>query len=429
MSEYTQRYQGNSHQQLYDAVMAGKPEQIDGVASQWAALKGILDGLGRELSGDLEKLGNTWTGSAGREFQRRLTLIVDHAEALGEGMAGVKQALTMMAGQLRTAHKQAESPDETDDNDKAVSGALKGAAFGLPGAVVGGIMGHQQDKEEQEKAHQRMVNVVAELAAGYDLSAYDRVVNPPPPHPDTPKTTSDDRPTPRSVPTTTTPTAAPTTSHSTAHTGGATIATPDRVAPPPVAGDGSVPGQGGAGTGGTPAVATGPGGGGGEGDVTTSLAGADPLVGGALLAGGAAGLAGLSGPTTAPASAGPGLLFAGQGGAPAGGVLRTTALAGSGSTPTTSVRPTGGAAAADNRAASGIGRSMDGRRSEAGGRSAAAGRQGAAGGSGANRPGVLGGHGRSDSDESDERMTWLTEDEMVWGDGGEAPPSVLGTAD
>ncbi|RLP88338.1 WXG100 family type VII secretion target, partial [Micromonospora sp. CV4] len=300
MSEYTQRYQGSSHQQLYDAVMAGKPEQIDGVAAQWASLKGILDGLGRELSGDLEKLGNTWTGSAGREFQRRLTLIVAHSEALGEGMAGVKQALTMMAGQLRTAHKQAESPDETDDNDKAVSGALKGAAFGLPGAVVGGIMGHQQDKQEQEKAHQRMVNVVAELAAGYDLSAYDRVVNPPPPDPDTPKTTNDDTPTPRSVPATTTPSAAPNATHSTAHTGGATIATPDGVAPPPVTGDGSGTGPDGtgpdgAGTGGTPAVATGPGSVGGG--FTTSLAGADPVVGGALLAGGAAGLAGLSGPT------------------------------------------------------------------------------------------------------------------------------------
>ncbi|MFF0366845.1 WXG100 family type VII secretion target [Micromonospora sp. NPDC005087] len=431
MSEYTQRYQGSSHQQLYDAVMAGKPEQIDGVAAQWASLKGILDGLGRELSGDLEKLGNTWTGSAGREFQRRLTLIVDHAESLGAGMADVKQALTMMASQLRTAHKQAESPDETDDNDKAVSGALKGAAFGLPGAIVGGIMGHQQDKEEQEKAHQRMVNVVAELAAGYDLSAYDRVVNPPPPHPDTPKTTSDDATTPRSVPATTTPTAAPTASRSTAHTGGATIATPDGVAPPPVAGDGSGPGQDGAGTGGTPAVATGPGS--GAGGFTTSLAGADPVVGGALLAGGAAGLANLSGPTTVAASAGgtgPGLLFGAQGGAPAGGVLRTSALAGSGSTPSTPVRATtGGAAAAENRAASGVGRSMDGRRAESTGRSAVAGRQGAAGGRGANRPGVLGGHGRPESEESDERMTWLTEDEMVWRDGGDAPPSVLGTAD
>ena len=135
MSEYTQRYQGNSHQQLYDGLMAGKPEQIEGVATQWAELKGILDGLGRELSGDLDKLANTWTGSAGREFHRRLSLIVAHTDALGEGMAGIKQGLTMMADHLRAAHKKAESPEETDDNDKAIGGAIKGGAvFGLTGA-------------------------------------------------------------------------------------------------------------------------------------------------------------------------------------------------------------------------------------------------------------------------------------------------------
>ncbi|MEU8166002.1 WXG100 family type VII secretion target [Micromonospora sp. NPDC049004] len=427
MSEYTQRYQDKSHRELYDAVMAGKPEQIDGIAAQWAALKGILDGLGRELSGDLEKLGHTWTGSAGREFQRRLTLIVDHSDALGEGMAGIKQGLTMMAGQLRTAHKQAESPEETDDNDKAVSGALKGAAFGLPGAVVGGIMGHQQDKEEQEKAHQRMVNVVAELAAGYDLSAYDRVVDPPHPHPETPRTTNQDRPTPRSGPATTTPSAAPTATGLTAHTGGATVTTPDGVAPPPAGGGGSVPGH----DGGTSVVVIGPEGSGSDPGGTTSLAGADPLLGGALLTGGAAGLAGLSGPATtvaASASGGPSLLFGAPGGAPAGGVLRTSALAGSSSTPTTAARPTGGAAAAENRSASGVGRSIDGRRGETG-RAAAGGRQGLTGnGRGGNRPGVLGGHGRPEDDESDERLTWLTEDEMVWQDGGDAAPPVLGTA-
>ncbi|MFC5927223.1 WXG100 family type VII secretion target [Micromonospora vulcania] len=439
MSEYTQRYQGQSHQQLYDAVMAGKPEQIDGVAAQWSTLKGTLDGLGRELSGDLDKLGNTWTGSAGREFQRRMTLIVDHAAALGDGMNGIKQGLTMMAGELRTAHKQAESPDETDDNDKAISGALKGAALGVPGLIAGGLLGHQQDKAEQEKAHQRMVNVVANLAAGYDLSAYDRVINPPPPHPDTPSTTRDDPTTPRSVPTTATPRAAPNATHSTAHTGDATIRTPDGVTPLEIVGGGPGTGPDGAGNGGTPAVVV-DSGSGSETAPGTSLASADPVLGGALLAGGAAGLAGLTGPTTVPASAGtgPGLLFGAPGGAPAGGVLRATSLASStGSTPTTSARPAA-APAAESRAASGVGRSMDGRRGEANGRAATAGRAGAGNATrpgagnatrpGANRPGVLGGHGRPEDDESDERMTWLTEDEMVWRDGGDAAPPVLGTA-
>ncbi|MGI5525190.1 WXG100 family type VII secretion target [Micromonospora sp. CA-259024] len=429
MSEYTQRYQGRSHKELYDGVMAGKPEQVEGVAAQWAELKGILDGLGRELSGDLEKLGNTWTGSAGLEFHRRLSLIVAHADALGEGMAGIKQGLTMMADHLRTAHKQAESPEETDDNDQLISGAIKGAAtFGLTGAVVGGLMGHQQDKEEQEKAHQRMVTVVAELASGYELSAYDRVVDPPLPDPDTPDSVSKDSTTPQSVSAIAKVSAGPTTTDGTTRSGDATIATPDRVGPPPVTGDNLIPGHGPA-TGGTPAVAIGPVGADASGATGTSLAGADPLIGGALLTGGTAGLAGLAGPTTATAGGGtgPGLLYGTQGGAPAGGVLRTAALAGSSSTPTPSARPTGGAAPADSRSASGIGRSVDGQRGGSGGNARSGSGRGAGGGTG--RPGVLGGQGRPQDDDSDERLTWLTEDEMVWRDGGDAAPPVLRTGD
>ncbi|WP_433128791.1 WXG100 family type VII secretion target [Micromonospora sp. CA-240977] len=423
MSEYTERYQGSSHQQLYDGVMAGKPEQIEGVATQWAELKGVLDGLGRELSGDLEKLGNTWTGSAGREFHRRLSLIVAHSDALGEGMAGIKQGLTMMADHLRTAHKEAESPEETDDNDKAISGTIKGAAtFGLPGAMVMGFVGHQQDKQEQEKAHQRMVNLVAELASSYEISAYDRVVDPPLPDPDTPNRINTDPTTPQSVSAVAKASAGPGSTNVNAHTGDATVSKLERAAPPPVVGDGSVSDRGGSGTGGTPAVAAGPLGSGGDSDQRgTVLAGADPLVGGALLTGGAAGLAGLAGsaPVTAAASAGPGLLYAAPGGSPAGGVLRTAALAGSGSTPTPSARPAGGGTPAEGRSASGIGRGVDGQRG--GGRAAAGGA-----GSGRNGAGLLGGRGRPEDDDSDERLTWLTEDEMVWHDGGHAAPPVLG---
>ncbi|MFI6261792.1 WXG100 family type VII secretion target [Micromonospora sp. NPDC051006] len=425
MSEYTQRYQGVSHQELYNGLMAGKPEQIDGVAAQWSSLKGILDGLGRDLSGDLAKLANTWTGSAGNEFQRRLTLIVDHTGALGEGMADVQQALTMMAGQLRTAHKQAESPEETDDHDQAVNGALKGAVFGVPGALVGGLIGHQQDKEEQEKAHQRMVNVVAELAAGYEFSAYGRIVTPPPPDPDTPGTVDSTGSTPRTGPQVSTPTAAPDSKGLNPKTGDATVATPDRLVGGPDTSHGTDP------TGPTGTDTTGLTGPGTTApQVGTSLAGASELPGGTLVTGAGVGAPG-GGAGTMTAGAGSGL-FGPSGGAPAGGVVGTGALASSAtSSSTTSIRPTGGTAAAEGRSASGVGRSMDGRRGDGGAREAATARQGVGRGrgAGANRPGVLGGHGQHDEDESDERLTWLTEDEMVWQDGRDAPPSVLGTTD
>ncbi|MEH0970361.1 WXG100 family type VII secretion target [Micromonospora sp. CPCC 205546] len=425
MSEYTQRYQSVSHQQLYDGVMAGQPGQIDGVAAQWTALKGMLDGLSRELSGDLDKLANTWTGSASQEFQRRLTLVTDYADKLGEGMADVSRGLTLMAGELRTARAQAESPAETDDHDQAVSGAAKGAVFGVPGMLVGGLLGHQQDKAEQEKAHQRMVNVVAELAAGYDLSAYGRIVPPPPPHPDTPGVNSGGpSTTPRSGPGATTPTAAPTASGLAGQPGGATVAAP--------AGPSSGPGGGGSGTivpGAVGGVHPGDGGAGGTvtgtpGGVTagTSLAGATPLTG----APATTGPVGLGGTSTASAG-GSGLQFGGQGG-PAG-VLGTGALAASGNAPTSMVRSAGGSPVADNRSATGMGRRFDNgaRQGTNGDRAASAtGRPGGAR-AGANRPGVLGGTQAAHDDDTDGRLTWLTEDDMVWGDGTVAAPPVLGT--
>ncbi|MET8093236.1 hypothetical protein ABZU52_24235, partial [Micromonospora sp. NPDC005220] len=85
-------------------------------------------------------------------------------------------------------------------------------------------------------------------------------------------------------------------------------------------------------------------------------------------------------------------------------------------------------APAENRAASGVGRSIDGQRGGSGGRAAVAGGN-ARPGSGAGRPGVLGGQGRAQDDDSDERMTWLTEDEMVWQGNEKAAPPVLGTGD
>ncbi|MFG3697739.1 WXG100 family type VII secretion target [Micromonospora sp. NPDC047620] len=423
MSEYTQRYQHVSHQQLYDGVMAGQPGQIDGIAAQWTSLKGILDGLVKDLDGDLDKLANTWTGSASQEFQRRLALVSDYADKLGEGMADVSRGLTLMAADLRTAREQAESPDETDDHDKALSGAAKGAVFGVPGVLVGGLLGHQQDKAEQEKAHQRMVKVVAELAAGYDLSAYGRIVPPPPPDPDIPGTTRNNSVTvPRLGPDSTTPTAAPTSSGLAGQPGGATIAAPDRPSSGPETGSGKdAPDSGGSGQPGTGTTGGVPGGVG----AGTSLAGA------ALLTGATAGTTGLTGPGgTGTASANPGLNFGPQGGTPAGGLVGTGALAGSGTAPSTTARPVGGTPVAENRAATGMGRRFDAARqgtAGAGNQAATgAGRPGA--GRAANRPGILGARqGQHDEDTADGRLTWLTEDDMVWRDGADAAPPVLGT--
>ncbi|MEU3452348.1 WXG100 family type VII secretion target [Micromonospora sp. NPDC006766] len=422
VSEYTRRYEHVSHRELYQGVTAGDPTQIDGLAAQWSSLKDTLESLGRDLADDLDALAKTWTGDAARKFHQRVSLAVEYSGNLAHGVAGLRQALDMMATELRTAQSKAESPEETDDNDKLVSGATKGFLIGgVAGAVIGGIVGHEQDKAEQDKAHQRMVRVVADLAEGYDLSAYGRVVVPEPPDDDLPGHTDPSSPILRHGPTVDTPSSGPTSNtfvQPLGHT--ATTSVVQHTAPNGGTVDGGAPGSPGTGNPGAIGTIGSPGtiGVGGLVDPAgTSLAGAGPVtVGGPATTG----LAGTGGGATSTAPTGGGGLY----GAP--GVVGTGSLAGAG---TAAGGPAGRAAGLENRSAAGTGRLAAGRGAvvESEGRSNNGGRGTTGRSAMAGRNGVLGGRREHGEDESEERLTWLTEDEMVWGDGRSAPPPVLGT--
>ncbi|MFD2763615.1 WXG100 family type VII secretion target [Micromonospora eburnea] len=421
MSEYTSRYAHVSHKELYQGVTAGDPKQIDGLGAQWSSLKDTLEGLSRDLTGDLDALAKTWTGDAAREFHQRLNLVVDYSGNLAHGMAGIRQALDMMATELRTAQSKAESPEETDDNDKLISGAGKGFLVGgLTGAVIGGIVGHEQDKAEQEKAHQRMVQVVANLAEGYDFSAYGRVVIPEPPDRRLPGHSDPSDPTLRNGPSVATPSSGP-TSGTPGLIPGATATTSGVHHTAPGSGTVVGAGPGGPGTGspgmGNPGTGN-PGTIGSVGVVEpagTSLAGAAPVTTGPAVTG----LTSIGG-TTATVS---------PGGGPYGplGVVGGTGSLASAGVPTAG-RP-GAMSGLENRAAAGTGRLAAGRGIvvETDGGKSNGGRGTNARPAMAGRNGVLGGRGQHAEDESEERLTWLTEDEMVWGDGRSAPPPVLGT--
>jgi WXG100 family type VII secretion target len=411
VSEYTQRYQHVSHQELYQGVNAGDPKQIDNISAQWSSLKDTLEGLGQDLTKDLDALAKTWTGDAAREFHQRLNMIVDYSGSLAEGMAGIKQALGMMAAELRTAQSKSESPEETDDNDQLLSGAVKGfLTGGAAGAVIGGFVGHKQDEAEQEKAHQRMVAVVANLAEGYDFSAYGRIVVPEEPDNRLPGHNGDGDPTLGDGPSVGTPSGGP-SSGTFGPVAGATATTTGVHHTGPTggtAGPGGTPGTDGIGAGGAPGMigSTVPAGSGLEAAAppltntgpTTSLSGA-PLTNAP------------TGPTTSTSS-----FF----GVPGTGATSLTSSTGGGGS------RTGGL---DNRSAAGTGRLnsagrgvvVDGDNRSNGGKGNTGPRSAMAG-----RGGVLGKQGHADG-ETDEHLTWLTEDEMVWGDDQSAPPSVLGT--
>ncbi|SCL35732.1 hypothetical protein GA0074692_4168 [Micromonospora pallida] len=412
--EYVQRYEPVSHEQLYQGVQAGNAEQIDTLATAWSSMKDTVDGLGRSLRADLDALDRTWVGDAGDEFQRRVNLVVQYSSSLSGGMGSVHEGLSLMSGPLRTAQRQAESPEETDDHDKAIGGAAKGALFGPAGAVIGAIAGHQQDKEEKEKAHQRMVKVVAELAASYDLSTFDRWSPPAPPPVDTPGGVGETSNTPRSGPGATTPTRAPGTG-SPGHTGTSGAGDPDGPGRGEFIAPGLLPGPNSDTDPTAQPTPTTPGTG-------TSLSGAS----GTLLAGwtaGAGGMVASAATGSKPSSAGSGPSWASNA-LPAGGVIGTAALAtgagGGGSTPM--ARPAAGGTGLESRAAVGAGRSVTPGATD---RAAAGNRPGTARGL---RPGVLGGAPVTggEDDESGTRSTWLTEDDMDWQAGSGTTPPVLG---
>ncbi|GAA2676706.1 WXG100 family type VII secretion target [Actinoplanes palleronii] len=428
--EFYAKYEGVSHEKLYNDLKAGDPGQIDGLAAKWSAMTSTLADLARALDTDLGKLSGSWDSTGGAEFKQRLSLVSGHAQTLSEEYQRFGTGLTEQAAVLRSAQAKAEDPAETDDNDKAISGAFKGGLVGgAPGALIGSIYGRQQDKAEQDKAHNRMIELVAGLAASYQ-TAEGSTWAPPlkPVDPGLPRSINDDGYKATSV-----GTSAAVSSAGSTGLGGLkserTIATPTHASTGPDIGTGGggdhattsptlgvgdePPGTGLAGAGGGGGT-TGP----GTSPGLITAGGGSSLTGGSgngwLAAGGglalAAGLVGGAALLT-NGSSGAGV----QGANPPGGRSMSAGGSGGGRGGETARASSSGGHGAGNGPGAGRGTAGD-----LGVRDGLHGKGGQAAGNAAGR-----GAGRGDEDEADERTTWLTEDEMVWGGSNAAPP-VLG---
>jgi hypothetical protein len=369
-------YATHSHRELYDQLMAGRPDQVEGHAAALRRLHETLDGLSRTLSTDLQELGNAWSSSSGQEYTRRVGAITAYSGAISADFSVLSTTLSAMAGDLRTAQKQAQSPDKTDGNaNMAKDAAIGGAVFGVPGAVIGGIFGHNKDEEAKQKAQEQMVALVANLAGQYQVHD-ERVPQPAPPPDDLPGDGSGGQ-------------AAP-------HGGAGGMGARGYAGP---AGGGTYTTQSASGdqSGLTPVGPVSPVGSG------TSLLGAGGALLGTTMLSGAA-LDSLRGGTPAGGGAG----STGPDRAAGGGVI-------GGEEGDLNRSGTGVAAAKGTRAGGGpAGDEASTRTNRAG-----------MGAGNANRAAMA---GRSDAvdDESDEHLTWLVEDEMVWGGDTAAPPAVLG---
>src|SRR5262249_44005847 len=101
-------YAGHSHRELYDQLMAGKPDQVGGHAAGLRRLNDTLNGLSSTRATDLAELGVTWNSASGQEYSHRLGTIVTYSGTLADDFATLGGHLTTMASDLRNAQKHAE---------------------------------------------------------------------------------------------------------------------------------------------------------------------------------------------------------------------------------------------------------------------------------------------------------------------------------
>jgi uncharacterized protein YukE len=175
--EYYQRYRRYSHDELYRQLLQGSPAVLSRQADAWRRAGATAATLATRLRRDLTGLAARWTGLGSDEFAGRIGLIAAYAQDLADEAASIGVGAEAMSRALAEAQRQAQpSPAPTvaagaGPDPVAVRAALLSAATGwsTPEAVLGSTLGHVPTAEEQSAAHERMVVLVAELAALYGV--------------------------------------------------------------------------------------------------------------------------------------------------------------------------------------------------------------------------------------------------------------------
>jgi uncharacterized protein YukE len=147
-------YQALTHDELYAQLNLGSPEQVEALAGVWRTIEDTIVSLAASLRRDLAVLPSTWTGPASDEYQRRVSAVVTWAESQADQAAAIRTGLTLMAGSLADAQRQAE-PGPGATTEWAFDG------------VLGAALGHQASPAALSQAHDKMVKLIADLAAAY----------------------------------------------------------------------------------------------------------------------------------------------------------------------------------------------------------------------------------------------------------------------
>lgn len=161
--EYTSRYQDMTHTDLYAALMAGDPEQVAGVSAAWYSISETVGGIARDLQSDVDTMLEAWGTVASIEFCRRMAILVNFTTTLADQQSDLKAVVGDWGVRLAEAQANAEPPAEAEGD---AADAAEEAAVAV-GPVVGSWYGQTVAADVLEAAHDRMVTTVATVATIY----------------------------------------------------------------------------------------------------------------------------------------------------------------------------------------------------------------------------------------------------------------------
>lgn len=159
--EFYEKYKHLSHQELYRMLQAGMPRQVDGVGDTWASITSTLAGLADTMRQDMGRLLGAFSGDASQEVLEGLGALAQRAKALAEEATAMRAGLTAMSQALAVAKQQAEAPQE-----------VPAVAADVVSSVLGAEVGHVPTAEDLAKARERMIWLVARLAAQYGMAEH-----------------------------------------------------------------------------------------------------------------------------------------------------------------------------------------------------------------------------------------------------------------
>src|SRR5262245_24172552 len=145
-------------------LRAGSPAQVEALTRVWKSIEDTASAVAGGLLADLERLSASWTGSASREFERRVGSVTGYAEKLRDEASAIRTGLSVMSAALRETQRLAEHPDEV-----VPALAFDGLLGGVLGTESAGLVGTAMLQEERDKARERMVRLVSGLAAQYGV--------------------------------------------------------------------------------------------------------------------------------------------------------------------------------------------------------------------------------------------------------------------